>query len=197
MKSAKGGDFERQMCKRLSLWWTHEARDDVFWRASNSGGRATMRSKQGKKTFGHYGDIAAVDPIGQPLMEVCTLELKRGYSSISFADALDRAEGSKQQLWEAFVEQAATASEGSGAPWWILIQRRDKRVALVFMPYKLAKALEAHGSRIKYEADLWMQLRFLHRTSKGDVRRIVCATNLDSFLAHCTPEHFKKLAKSL
>ena len=39
-KAYKGSEFEREMCKCLSLWWTDSKRDDVFWRSAQSGGRA-------------------------------------------------------------------------------------------------------------------------------------------------------------
>ena len=68
---AKGSQFERTVCKDLSLWWTKGKRDDVFWRTSGSGARAKTRSKTGEKTFGQYGDVQATDPIGQPL--ICLL----------------------------------------------------------------------------------------------------------------------------
>ncbi len=59
----KGSNFEREICKLLSLWWTNDKRDDIFWRTSGSGARATTRSKTKQKTFGQYGDVQATDPI--------------------------------------------------------------------------------------------------------------------------------------
>ena len=44
-KSQKGGAWEREFSKYLSLWITEGERDDVFWRSSQSGGRATQRAK--------------------------------------------------------------------------------------------------------------------------------------------------------
>ena len=79
-KSLKGGRFEREVSKQLSLWWTEGERDDVFWRSSQSGGRATTRAKGGKLTAGSYGDITALDSVGEPFLKYFCLELKRGYT---------------------------------------------------------------------------------------------------------------------
>ena len=89
---AKGSEFEREFCKDLSLWWTDQERDDIFWRSSNSGGRATVRAKVGRTTAGQYGDVAAIDFDGLPLLELMTMELKRGYSKNTIQDLVDNKE---------------------------------------------------------------------------------------------------------
>ena len=76
----KGSEYERTVCKRLSLWWTDGERDDIFWRTAGSGAWATTRGKKGEKTYGSYGDVAALDPIGEPLIKLVTIEIKRGHS---------------------------------------------------------------------------------------------------------------------
>lgn len=75
----KGGNFERTICKRLSLWWSKGERDDIFWRTSGSGARATVRGKKGISTVNSSGDIGALDPIGNPFLELFLVEIKRGY----------------------------------------------------------------------------------------------------------------------
>ena len=66
----KGSSYEREICRLLSLWWTEGVSDDYFWRTAGSGAMAKTRSKVGKKTHGHYGDIQAVHPDGEPLIRV-------------------------------------------------------------------------------------------------------------------------------
>ena len=89
MGKSKGNSFERQICKQLSLWWSNGKSEDIFWRTASSGAMANIRSKSCKKSFGQYGDIQAINPIGQPLIDVCTIELKRGYSKNTFADLME------------------------------------------------------------------------------------------------------------
>lgn len=128
-KSSKGSAFEREVCKQLSLWWTEGQNDNVFWRTSQSGGRATSRAKKGKKDKYHHGDICAIDPIGQPLLDLITFELKRGYSRNTIQDLLDSPKGKCKYLeWiEKIEEQAAS-------PFWLLIVQRDRRKALAMVP---------------------------------------------------------------
>ena len=79
---AKGGHFERDVCKRLSLWWSYGERDDLLWRTAGSGARATVRSRKNQQTANHHGDICATDPDAQPLVGAFCFEIKRGYNHL-------------------------------------------------------------------------------------------------------------------
>ena len=151
-KSGKGASFERFVCVQLSEWWSKGRRQDIFWRTSMSGGRATVRSKKGKATFGAYGDITAVDPIGRPLTEYCTIELKRGYRDTNFGDSLDKATGKGPTPWERFVTQAIREKEPK-ARHWMLVLRRDHKRALAFIPLKMFNELR------KYDPTPWFDPR--------------------------------------
>lgn len=72
----KGADFERHVCRRLSLWVTQGVRDDVFWRAAMSGGRATNRFKRGNVTGHQAGDISSVHQAGNQFAEEWFVECK-------------------------------------------------------------------------------------------------------------------------
>lgn len=140
-KSAKGGDFERQTAKELSLWWSGgigvvPPRDDIFWRSSISGGRATQRAKSGLGTFGAHGDLAFTDPIGAPLLEFFTIELKRGYKEKGGnpSDLVDCKPSDTQQLFEGFIFQAMDAAKAANSLTWLLIHRRDHHIAMVYFP---------------------------------------------------------------
>lgn len=81
----KGDGFERDVSRMLSLWWTGDERDDVFWRTSASGATATSRrkGKNKQKTKYMFGDITFVNPIGKPLIDRVLIEAKRGYTNTS------------------------------------------------------------------------------------------------------------------
>ena len=132
----KGSNFEREICKQLSLWWTDNKRDDIFWRTSGSGARATVRSKSKKKTFGQYGDVQATDPIGQPLIDVCTIEIKRGYSKSTFADLIEESTtaNAKPCMYANFIKQVKGDSKKANTPWWLLIVKRDRKKPIVIFP---------------------------------------------------------------
>lgn len=132
----KGGDFERDMSRAFSKWWTNGERDDIFWRTGGSGGRATARSRSGKHTAGQYGDIAATDPLGVPLIEWVTIELKRGYTEAHIGDVFDRLRVSKSSQLIEFFKQARNSHEHAGSDAWMVVHARDRRNPMVWMPGK-------------------------------------------------------------
>lgn len=127
-KSNKGPPFEREICKQLSLWWTQDfdkPDDAVFWRTSQSGGRATTRAKKNLKTAYAYGDVTFTNPIGKPFIDSCLVELKRGYTKdISVLDFLDKTKGIPilVKWWEKATDERHLA----GRKYTVLIFRRDR-----------------------------------------------------------------------
>ena len=138
----KGGEYERDKAKQLSKWWTRGERDDVFWRSSQSGGRATQRAKSGKRTAGSYGDIASLDPIGEYLMKFATIECKRGSSWGSPGDLLDATNKGKVRPFEAALMQAHLSHLQAHSFTWWLICRRDFKVDVIYMPTRVLKVME-------------------------------------------------------
>jgi len=137
----KGSEFERQICKRLSKWWTDEERDDVFWRSQTSGARATTRGKSGLKTFGQYGDIQACDPCGQTLLDVFTIEVKRGYSSACICDMLDKPDSAAQKELDKFIEQVQEDTRKAGSLYWMVIWQRNRRQPVVVTSFRICRNL--------------------------------------------------------
>jgi hypothetical protein len=74
MGKDKGGSFEREESRFISLWWTDRERDDVFWRNRT---RITSKAVNAERQL---GDLTATHTIGLPLVEVFNVEFKRGYS---------------------------------------------------------------------------------------------------------------------
>jgi hypothetical protein len=139
----KGGKFERSICVQLSEWWTNGERSDIFWRTSASGGRATIRTKSGRKTHGQYGDVCATDPIGQPLIDFVNVELKKGYSRDTIADVIDKSPRAKIQTYEKWMrksEDDAIASGKEGWAWWV-IHQRHRRELMIYLPETQYKKL--------------------------------------------------------
>lgn len=73
---SKGGSFEREICKKLSLWVSANTRDDIFWRSAMSGGRASVKFKKGEQNLTQQGDISAIDPGGHFFIEKFIVECK-------------------------------------------------------------------------------------------------------------------------
>lgn len=74
----KGADFERQVCQKLSLWVSEYTREDVYWRAAMSGGRANLPHRRARRDAfsGQCGDISAVDALGHHLLSLFVIECK-------------------------------------------------------------------------------------------------------------------------
>lgn len=137
---AKGGEFERQVCRMISKWWSGGRHDDLFWRSSQSGGRATVRHRKGKRTRGHESDITATDDVGLPLIRTITFELKRGYNKDTLHNLIDRPRKPKNQkkpntqTYEDWIAQATAAAERAKTPYWAIIHRRDGREPTILVP---------------------------------------------------------------
>lgn len=183
----KGSQFERQICKRLSAWWA-PGRDDVFWRSSQSGGRATQRAKSGKSTFGSYGDIAAVDPIGAPLIKVFTIELKRGKSHGCPTDLIDLPTGLKPQPFEKTLRQVMRSAEQAGSISWLIISQRDRRLCMVYGDWYFLRDM---GLRSTF--------KIRHCLKDFDEYDVVVLGGLSlvNFLQTCSRQQIIKKARSL
>ncbi|MDR0392078.1 MAG: hypothetical protein LBH59_09235 [Planctomycetaceae bacterium] len=203
--SSKGSAFEREVCRKLSLWWTHNERDDVFWRASQSGGRATTRSKRGKSTANSAGDVAYLDAIGKPLLDDVCIEIKRGYTAQSDTTGLiDMLPLNRQPLLYKFIEQAKKSQQNAGAMYWMLIQKRDKRELIVHIPMEMFVAINEYLDSLTV---LLEKLKYVQITVIPDTDPVATAsrfayfpctansvcivsTPLSSFLSLTPPEFF-------
>jgi len=185
-RKEKGSKFEREICKQISLWWTDGERDDVFWRSATSGAMAKTRSKKGKKTFGQYGDIQATDPIGQPLIDLCVIELKRGYKKASVVDVLDKMKTSVIQPWEQWVFQVMEDCDNAKVLNWMLITKRDKRKPIIFMPNRLLQLYLLWGNDLK-SAQPYVKIKPLQIKKQENIG-LIYGTTLEQFFKYVCPD---------
>lgn len=95
----KGGQFERDACKKLSRLVLPKSKETVFWRSASSGGRATVRHRQmvkGDST--QAGDICAIHPAGNWMAENFLIECKF-YKSLDIASGLLTGRGRLAAFW--------------------------------------------------------------------------------------------------
>lgn len=125
--SQKGSSFEREVCKKLSLWVSNGEKDDIFWRTAGSGARATTRAKGGKSTCNADGDMCCLDPAYQWFIDSVLIEMKRGYNSWRLDDFLlpKQKKDSIFVVWEKLEKEAAQLHK---LP--LLILKQDRRQEL-------------------------------------------------------------------
>lgn len=125
---AKGAQYEREICKALSLWITHGKREDCFWRSAMSGGRATVGQRRGAVMDAHAGDISATHADGHPLTNHFFVECKR-YADLNFGGFLTKDVGPLAGFWKVAVAEAAKYNK---IP--MLIVREDRGDTLMLVP---------------------------------------------------------------
>jgi len=131
----KGADFERGVCKRLSLWVSHGARADLYWRSAMSGGRATIQRKAGQRNLSQGGDISAVGELGHSLTDRYSIECKF-VKDLELASFIIHHRGALMSYWRQTRRDAAAARK---AP--LLIAKQNNYPALVLAPSAHAEDL--------------------------------------------------------
>lgn len=134
----KGAKYERNIVKSLSLWYTNGKRDDIFYRTSGSGARATKRINNNIDTANSCGDISALDSIGQKLIDLCIFELKSGYTkqyasqSIQIIELID-TRNKKDPLIVKWIKKIQKESKQHKRKHAIIIFRRDRKNSCILI----------------------------------------------------------------
>lgn len=190
----KGGAYERATCKELSLWYSRaffdEPRDDIFWRTSASGARATVRMKKDIKTANSCGDVMALHRVGRKLTRTCMIELKRGYSDhtnngISILNMLDAPLSKKLKkgpILLRWVDKAIKEAKQHGRKHPIIIFRRDRKVSCIVIMHHTYEMLRSNYRNFTMAdgQSCWVSLFNLH----------FHIFRLEDFLHWCPPNAF-------
>ena len=103
----KGSQFERDICKKLSLWISNNQNENLLWRSAMSGGRSTVMGKQGKANKEQCGDISAVGEEGHLLTDKVYLELKF-YKDLGLKNFFIGETSKLTEFWKTTVKNADT-----------------------------------------------------------------------------------------
>lgn len=189
---AKGGRLERKVCKLLSTWWDPTAEDVLFWRTAGSGGRATRRRKRAtpaKTAHAHVGDVGAIDERGRDLTRLVTFECKKGYKAASLHDLLDR--GKAVPDYDEWIDQARTAADVAGTPYWAIVHGRTGRPLVFVAPADLFELLGCVP-----ELPL-PHLRLTVYDKKRPAPLRLMAVQFEAFLKAVPPARVRKLVEKL
>jgi hypothetical protein len=142
----KGNQFERDMCRRLSIWISDGKRDDLLWRSNSSGGQFTQRAKTKGGFESQAGDIVSIDPLSKPFMDLCTVELKN-YNSLQLQGLLYFGKFKITTFWQTHV---ALSKKVHKMP--ILIGKELRKPTIILLPpmardvFKYEKAPLTNGA---------------------------------------------------
>jgi hypothetical protein len=142
---AKGGTFEGDISKELSLYLTLMKTEDGIWRTEGSGARATSKAKANMQVrLDQYGDITYTIPETKFWFDVFSVECKTGYAkktknktktktTLTHWSLLDMIDSSQKlcqfhEFWEQCLNDAV---ESRREP--ILIFRRNRRSPCIVM----------------------------------------------------------------
>jgi len=139
----KGAAFEREVCKKLSLWLSEGKHEDLFWRSAMSGGRATLAVR--RKGDGvnqspvllrrQAGDISAVAREGCSLTDRAYLECKF-YRCLDIPAFLFSGRGKLNKFWEQCVKEADRYKKQP-----VLIAKQNNLAPIVIMPTGAFKSI--------------------------------------------------------
>ena len=192
---AKGSAFERQISAQLSLWWSDGKRDDIFWRSSSSGARATSRAQKNKTTANSAGDLCYLDRDGSSFISYFAVEIKRGYTAFDVQRVLDREDGTKPSILEQWIEQAAKSQEDAGAYSWLIIAKKNRAKTLAILPEFEYKSLISHRNIGDFPHILVSGILEHDLEDPPNINRIICMS-LTDFLATVKPDIVKRSIKA-
>lgn len=151
----KGGAWERNFSKQLSLWWSNGESDSIFWRSASSGAMATIRAKQNKDTQGSYGDISAINESGYALINFATFELKVGYADTDLLAEIDS--DAKKLTFREHINQVVNDAKLAGNHPFLIINR-DRRKPCIFFEKNVYNDMKSYCGNlpdsVKY-VELW------------------------------------------
>lgn len=146
----KGRSFEKEIAIELSKWMTEGKRDDIFYTSSGSGSRFTARQKQGKDTANSCGDISLLDPIGQPLLDFFSIEIKRGYSNELDLLSLVDSNNKNHKIIE-WVTKAQKEVKEAGRQTFLIIIKRDHKNKVVVADSGFLNSISYNSNKIETE----------------------------------------------
>lgn len=164
---AKGSAFEREISKRLSLWWTAGESSQVFWR--NSG----FLSRAGDRKEHQFGDVHAIDERGKWLVENVSIELKF-YKDLRILDIVDKPGKEHVMLLKHWAQCKRDAVASNREP--MLIAKRNFAEPFVVCYSDLARGLVEDGDVIGfYDGDNYVCAFALSKLEENSADEVVAA----------------------
>ena len=146
--AAKGSAYERELCKRISSWFSGGETEDLFWRTSGSGSRATNRRRLGRSTNRFdFGDMKHEVPEGLPLSENLCWEFRSRARFDTFTVFGTGEEDPKTSILSSWAKACYEAECSDRNP--VLITKAVRRPEIIWVPYGIYYESIACDSDVK------------------------------------------------
>jgi len=133
----KGGDFEREISKSLTVWLTGKEKPYAYWRMPGSGSLSTIH-EQNKNLS---GDITAILPEAEFLTNSFSIECKTGYPQTSFWQHFGRVKNFNIEIfWRQAFEDSSRAGKHP-----MLIYRKKGRKPIIGISEWISNVLEINN----------------------------------------------------
>lgn len=186
---AKGSNFEREISKQLSLWFTNGKTELGFYRTAGSGGRATSRRRGNKETNKEdFGDIKADLEECKPLTDLFVIELKTGYATKSKSKAKkhDGKEVVKVNNWAIMDEIDSKQEETQFMKFWKQVCRdaaiSDKEPWLIFRRQNKMACIAMYSDIFEIIAGEFQETHISYITLCSQYFSHITVCNLNDFL---------------
>lgn len=133
---SKGGQFERDMSRKLSLWLTGGRKDDCLWRSAGSGSMSTNSIKRGTGAKQYQAsDLSPNSPEAYLLLDRFTVECKY-YANLQLDGLLFNPKCQLLTFWK-----QAQRDSGSVSKHAMLIAKQNRRPIMLGIHTQLYKKL--------------------------------------------------------
>jgi len=174
----KGGDFEREVAKSLTIWLTGKEKPYVYWRMPGSGSLSTIHEENKNLT----GDIAALTPEAEFLTDTFNIECKTGYPSTSFWQHFKHI---KNFNIEIFWQQCVDDSKKAGKFPMLIYRKKGQQPIVGVTDYISEKMFLTNLRHITLDFGVYNENRLPP----------ICFYNSQEFWAFVTPDAIRNLLK--
>ncbi len=181
----KGADFERLICRELSLWISRGARADLFTRNKASGGAFTTAMRRRDAEHGQPGDIAPTEIEALEFTRIFAIECKhyRNLELISYMHDV-RAKSLLGQIIALAKRQAKHAKRH-----FIVIAKENNRPTWAIGDFSFYMS-----ARLAYRPSMLPHWHIIHDGLPG---RAVYFIEFDEFKRCIQPDRFMAEAREL
>ena len=105
MAKGKGSEFERAICKKLTVWLTGKVKPYAFWRSPSSGALATLHEENENLS----GDVIGVTEEAKVICDIINFELKTGYKETSLDKFLKYNKNDNfKNFWQQCIDESCS-----------------------------------------------------------------------------------------